>query len=315
MMTERDSRENLEPHIQLELNISTLKLSRQNGQIIKVKINRAAINIQGHNNLLLVSENLGNIKVIGNDNLIKIDRGNLPELEGLRNRLSIAGTQQQVSQVPVGTQSATANVPPRNPFLDSDDDQEEEGEQQPQDHPLAQVLAPVATISNERRPSMPIHQNPPPGPQLPHPERTPQEERSPLHRLLFSINHDVQPLFTHRDQMLEGLHPMRAMVPRRREQHPGLISFPNGHVAPIITIPVTAAATPFASFDCSICYSSCENRQSVATLNCRHEFHSQCVIPWLRKNGNCPLCRSATTEVTQYEGSGLPPPAPEQRAT
>lgn len=315
-MTERDTRESVEPHIQLDMNIGMLKFSRSHGQIIKVNINRGAINIQGHNNLLLVSENLGNIKVVGNDNLIKIDRGNPPELEGLRNRSSIVGTQQQLSQVQIGTQSASTNVHPRNPFLDSDDE-EEEAERQLPDRHLAQARAPVASMTADRRPSMPINQNLPSAPQRSHPDRESQEDRSALHRL-FSMLLDEPRIGSQRDRTREELFPMRAMLPRRREQHPGLISFPNGDVAPIITMPATAATTPFAAFDCSICFSACENRQSVATLNCKHEFHSQCVIPWLRNNGKCPLCRGATTEVTQYEGSAIPqsaPPLPEQRAT
>jgi hypothetical protein len=42
--------------------------------------------------------------------------------------------------------------------------------------------------------------------------------------------------------------------------------------------------------NCSICYDSAVG-ESIVTLPCNHDFHMSCIIPWLRSNTTCPLCR------------------------
>lgn len=45
--------------------------------------------------------------------------------------------------------------------------------------------------------------------------------------------------------------------------------------------------------DCVICLESIQDNN--ATLNCGHKFHNDCVGNWLKKQQNCPICR---TEVS-----------------
>jgi len=52
--------------------------------------------------------------------------------------------------------------------------------------------------------------------------------------------------------------------------------------------------------NCSICMGSIEIDEEVCQLPCNHDFHSECVDPWLKEyNYKCPVCR---TEV----GKGKP---------
>merc|ERR1719387_501286 len=46
--------------------------------------------------------------------------------------------------------------------------------------------------------------------------------------------------------------------------------------------------------ECSICYEEISIGQRVWLLPCsgNHRFHMQCLEPWLRRNGTCPLCRA-----------------------
>eukprot|EP01124_Arcella_intermedia_P001107 TRINITY_DN10599_c0_g1_i1.p1 TRINITY_DN10599_c0_g1~~TRINITY_DN10599_c0_g1_i1.p1 ORF type:complete len:456 (-),score=153.88 TRINITY_DN10599_c0_g1_i1:44-1294(-) len=43
---------------------------------------------------------------------------------------------------------------------------------------------------------------------------------------------------------------------------------------------------------CLICQCDFEEAEEIKTLPCTHEFHVQCVDPWLRDNGICPLCKN-----------------------
>jgi hypothetical protein len=45
--------------------------------------------------------------------------------------------------------------------------------------------------------------------------------------------------------------------------------------------------------ECSICQENFESGESVLKLMCRHVYHTDCVINWLKTKNNCPLCRKA----------------------
>ena len=43
---------------------------------------------------------------------------------------------------------------------------------------------------------------------------------------------------------------------------------------------------------CSVCMTSIKTEQEVSELPCKHEFHSECIEPWLKDyNYKCPICR------------------------
>lgn len=55
---------------------------------------------------------------------------------------------------------------------------------------------------------------------------------------------------------------------------------------------------------CPICLAPNENltTEKFLTLPCAHEFHDQCILPWLEKTNSCPLCRAEMmTDDAAYE--------------
>jgi hypothetical protein len=44
--------------------------------------------------------------------------------------------------------------------------------------------------------------------------------------------------------------------------------------------------------DCSICISCIDQKEEMATLICKHNFHKECLLTWLKCNLNCPCCRT-----------------------
>lgn len=44
--------------------------------------------------------------------------------------------------------------------------------------------------------------------------------------------------------------------------------------------------------ECSICIDDMEEGQTAVFLPCKHWFHEECVVLWLREHNTCPICRS-----------------------
>lgn len=42
---------------------------------------------------------------------------------------------------------------------------------------------------------------------------------------------------------------------------------------------------------CPICLKDMEQDDIVNELPCRHQFHKDCILPWLKKTSSCPSCR------------------------
>jgi Ring finger domain len=60
---------------------------------------------------------------------------------------------------------------------------------------------------------------------------------------------------------------------------------------------------------CAICldrFKEGEDICSAQNKNCRHEFHLECIFPWLLKSQDCPCCRrdylTADTDVSERGG-------------
>lgn len=42
---------------------------------------------------------------------------------------------------------------------------------------------------------------------------------------------------------------------------------------------------------CTICLEEFEPREEVTVTPCNHMFHEDCITPWVKSNGQCPVCR------------------------
>jgi hypothetical protein len=50
---------------------------------------------------------------------------------------------------------------------------------------------------------------------------------------------------------------------------------------------------------CSVCLANYDIGETLKHLPCNHEFHKDCISPWLRMNKTCPLCRQDVTNNSQ----------------
>ncbi|XP_055823332.1 uncharacterized protein LOC129891882 isoform X2 [Solanum dulcamara] len=47
---------------------------------------------------------------------------------------------------------------------------------------------------------------------------------------------------------------------------------------------------------CSICLEDFVPKEMVTVTPCRHMFHEDCIVPWVKSHGSCPVCRFAICE-------------------
>lgn len=58
---------------------------------------------------------------------------------------------------------------------------------------------------------------------------------------------------------------------------------------------------------CSICWDNLHNNTEIHHIReCNHNFHSSCLITWLRNNtySNCPMCRGVSTNLIRQRSGG-----------
>uniref|UniRef100_A0A2P2NIQ5 E3 ubiquitin-protein ligase TTC3 n=1 Tax=Rhizophora mucronata TaxID=61149 RepID=A0A2P2NIQ5_RHIMU len=42
---------------------------------------------------------------------------------------------------------------------------------------------------------------------------------------------------------------------------------------------------------CAVCLEDFVPKEMVTTTPCRHMFHEECIVPWAKSHGRCPICR------------------------
>jgi len=50
---------------------------------------------------------------------------------------------------------------------------------------------------------------------------------------------------------------------------------------------------------CAVCLKCFELNIELTQLPCNHMFHSPCIIPWLKRQATCPLCREKVPDSKQ----------------
>jgi len=54
--------------------------------------------------------------------------------------------------------------------------------------------------------------------------------------------------------------------------------------------------------ECSVCKEEFKKNDEVHKLPCKHVFHPDCIIPWLKQHNSCPTCRyELPTDDKDYE--------------
>ena len=43
---------------------------------------------------------------------------------------------------------------------------------------------------------------------------------------------------------------------------------------------------------CSICLDDFDSEKEIIFLDCKHIYHTECILEWINKDASCPLCRS-----------------------
>lgn len=59
--------------------------------------------------------------------------------------------------------------------------------------------------------------------------------------------------------------------------------------------------------NCPICLEDFEAKEVVTVTPCKHMFHEDCIVPWIKNQGKCPVCRYAICErLRENNGSIVP---------
>lgn len=56
---------------------------------------------------------------------------------------------------------------------------------------------------------------------------------------------------------------------------------------------------------CAICLEDFEPKEEVMLTPCNHMFHEDCIVPWLRNKGQCPVCRFVILEEVRENPSSF----------
>ncbi|KAM0953510.1 putative transcription factor C2H2 family [Dioscorea sansibarensis] len=63
---------------------------------------------------------------------------------------------------------------------------------------------------------------------------------------------------------------------------------------------------PEDELTCSVCLEQVNVGELVRSLPCLHQFHSNCIDPWLRQQGTCPVCKYKVSSGWQERDAGEP---------
>ncbi|CAL4938723.1 unnamed protein product [Urochloa decumbens] len=62
--------------------------------------------------------------------------------------------------------------------------------------------------------------------------------------------------------------------------------------------------TPEDELTCSVCLEQVAVGDLLRSLPCLHQFHANCIDPWLRQQGTCPICKHQVSDGWHGTGNG-----------
>lgn len=80
------------------------------------------------------------------------------------------------------------------------------------------------------------------------------------------------------------------------------IEVPEASKKAIAKLPVHELTEDEPDMECAVCKQPGEKGEKYKILPCKHEFHKECILLWLKKANSCPMCRfELETDDPDYE--------------
>ena len=77
--------------------------------------------------------------------------------------------------------------------------------------------------------------------------------------------------------------------------HDSVPDYPSPPSSPRKYLPNNYVEKEYEEETCAICFEKVKKESDrdycEKALNCKHHFHRRCIIPWIRSNDTCPICR------------------------